>query len=580
MASYEAVVQAFLERLAVINHLFDGTPLREAEFQSITYKNTQRRRSLCLQHERVMIHTTYHKGQQQTSSYKDNILFSPTPFADPLLDYIVYVLPLRQVFLRQSSPNALLSPFLWEKNGKVWPDGKLSRCLENASARAQIPRLHLSNWRQMTVAIVKTKFAGDVGCFEVASDDEDGQQIEEDIRLLTKQRNHKTRTGNPAYANQTGATLGNVWDGLIHMGLRASTLWQDFWGVETVLRNRERVADRAGGQLEKRIAMDIYWPKKPWSSEALLGGLRKLLGDDRAVWKSAEQHQALIAIMSWKEQVVAVLPTGAGKSLLFMLPCTLPEAGITVLVVPLISLRLDLIRRLDALGINYLVWQPGERREAALILVTVEAASRADFLTFAQSLVAQQKLDRIVLDECHLTLTAARYRESMVDVGMIRSLRTQFVHTTATSPLSIQADFEEQNSLVRPTVIRAASNRPNIFYMVRKASALNGDLLEQSAAEVKDAWNQSSLFNPTLDKVLVYARTRGKAARLSVLLNCSMYTAESGTVEEKALALKRWTDSRHCPFLVATTALSEGFDYPHVRLVVNVDEHDSLIIFA
>ena len=38
--------------------------------------------------------------------------------------------------------------------------------------------------------------------------------------------------------------------------------------------------------------------------------------------------------MSWKEQVVAVLPTGAGKSLLLMLPCALPEAGITVLVVP------------------------------------------------------------------------------------------------------------------------------------------------------------------------------------------------------------------------------------------------------
>ena len=48
MASYEAAVQAFLERLAGINHIFDGTPLREGEFLSVTYKNTQRRRSIGL----------------------------------------------------------------------------------------------------------------------------------------------------------------------------------------------------------------------------------------------------------------------------------------------------------------------------------------------------------------------------------------------------------------------------------------------------------------------------------------------------------------------------------------------------
>jgi hypothetical protein len=35
----------------------------------------------------------------------------------------------------------------------------------------------------------------------------------------------------------------------------------------------------------------------------------------------------MVTIMSWTEQVVAVLPTGTGKSLLFVLPCTFPEAS-------------------------------------------------------------------------------------------------------------------------------------------------------------------------------------------------------------------------------------------------------------
>ncbi|KAK0302992.1 hypothetical protein LTR82_017701 [Friedmanniomyces endolithicus] len=58
--------------------------------------------------------------------------------------------------------------------------------------------------------------------------------------------------------------------------------------------------------------------------------------------------------MLWREQVVAILPTGAGKSMLFMLPCTLPDAGTNILIVPLVALRADLIRRVRELKINHL----------------------------------------------------------------------------------------------------------------------------------------------------------------------------------------------------------------------------------
>ena len=71
-------------------------------------------------------------------------------------------------------------------------------------------------------------------------------------------------------------------------------------------------------------------------------------------WKSPEQQQAIELIMSWKDQVVAILPTGAGKSMLFMLLCTLPDARISILMVPLISLRGDLIQQLTKLGIPHL----------------------------------------------------------------------------------------------------------------------------------------------------------------------------------------------------------------------------------
>ena len=55
----------------------------------------------------------------------------------------------------------------------------------------------------MTVNIVKTKFAADIRCFKVddLANDEDAEEIEADIRVITKQRNYSTRTVNRVYIN-------------------------------------------------------------------------------------------------------------------------------------------------------------------------------------------------------------------------------------------------------------------------------------------------------------------------------------------------------------------------------------------
>jgi superfamily II DNA helicase RecQ len=580
MAGYEATVQEFLKRLSVLIHISGGQPVRESEFFSMTYRNTQRRRSIIIRFDRVMVHVQYHKGQQQTGNYKENVRFLANPIAELLLDYIVYVLPLRERFLRQASPNALLSPYLWEKDGKVWPEGHLSRYLEEASIRACVPRLHVANWRQITVAIVKTKFASQIECFDPDDGDEDGEEMDPIIRSMTDQRNHKTQTVNRAYANQTGAVFSNLWDGKVRKGLQASTLWQDFWGVGTVLKRKKRGRVEQESRLVKRVAMGIYRPRKPWSTEALLVGVKKLYGNKEAGWKSIEQEQALTTIMSRTEQVVAILPTGAGKSLLFMLPCTLPDATTTILIVPLVSLHGDMLRRLREISIDHLEWHPGESREAALVLVSAEAASSKDFIKYARRLIADQKLDRIVIDECHLTVIAAEYRPSIVEFTAIRSLRTQFVYLTATLPPSMRAEFEERNYLHQPKIIRASSNRPNILYMVRKAESDRGSLLHQAAAEVEDAWMNSGLFDYSHDKIIIYVRTCKDADALAGLLHCSSYTAESGTPIEKKQRLDRWIQTPDTPYIVATTALAEGFDYPHVRFVMNVDAPESLVIFA
>ena len=80
----------------------------------------------------------------------------------------------------------------------------------------------------MTVAVVKTKFASDVLVFREDKEDGDAGEKDMDIRAMTRQRDHETRIMDRAYANQTRASFAGVWGGLVHIGVRAPTLWQDF----------------------------------------------------------------------------------------------------------------------------------------------------------------------------------------------------------------------------------------------------------------------------------------------------------------------------------------------------------------
>jgi hypothetical protein len=49
----------------------------------------------------------------------------------------------------------------------------------------------------------------------------------------------------------------------------------------------------------------------------------------------------------------------------------------------------------------------------------------------------------------------------------------------------MRAEFDKRNYLHHPKVIRASSNRPNIFYIVRKVDAYNGSLLKQAVSEAE-----------------------------------------------------------------------------------------------
>lgn len=62
------------------------------------------------------------------------------------------------------------------------------------------------------------------------------------------------------------------------------------------------------------------------------------------------------AILQRETTLVVVLPTGGGKSLLFMVPACLPDPGVTIVVVPFLALLNDLSDCLEKAGIDHIEW--------------------------------------------------------------------------------------------------------------------------------------------------------------------------------------------------------------------------------
>jgi superfamily II DNA helicase RecQ len=310
-----------------------------------------------------------------------------------------------------------------------------------------------------------------------------------------------------------------------------------------------------------------------YSEADLLTVARKLYNSPDLQLRVPGQRQALLAVMGTQhaEQVVAVLATGSGETLIPMVGASVADARTTILVLPMVALRGDMLRRCLLAGIQPLTWTSGLNQSASLVVVSAEDVCTSDFLDYAHALVRRQALDRIIVDEGHLTITANDYRRWMAQLWWyMRQVRTQTVWLTATLPPVMQAEFIRYNKLVQPQIIRESTNRPHIQYRVRSEAGA-GSLVQKAADLIRSSWPRGEIFDHGRDKIVVYCRRPDEARELGELLRCPTYTSESGSEEEKGAIIARWLGDPLLPVIAANRALGVGFDYPHVRWVVHVN---------
>ncbi|ELR07740.1 hypothetical protein GMDG_08537 [Pseudogymnoascus destructans 20631-21] len=349
IAVYEGYVQQFLKQLLVLCHITAGQPLREPELLSITWCNTARMRHVYIWEKLVLIYTQYHKGQQQSGLYKDNVRFLPRAIGDMLLDYIAYVIPLQQIFLRQQQPKALISPYLWAKTGGVWSDGAVTACLRRACARADIPSLHTANWCQMSMSICKEKFGGgDRASFDLEGDAGDDEESE--LMAMAEQSNHSYRTFNQAYAGSSTLTM-NV---LLHRAYKASSSWHSFFRFDRILDGKR---PRGMSEVLSLRVMDAAKhsqarPRKAYSESDLLDAARKLYSAPDLQFRAGQRRGLVAMMVKPVEQLVLILGTGSGKTLVFLVGTAVAEDRTTILVIPAVALRGDMVSRCREVGIQ------------------------------------------------------------------------------------------------------------------------------------------------------------------------------------------------------------------------------------
>ncbi len=292
-----------------------------------------------------------------------------------------------------------------------------------------------------------------------------------------------------------------------------------------------------------------------------------MLEEPQAIFRGRQQ-EVLLAVVRGVTPVLYIDATGIGKTLIAQLPAFCSTGGVTVIIVPLIALRDDLVDRCRTRKIPATSWSSKARVTAAsrILVTTAESACTKAFDELLRRLSLRDELDRVLIDECHTMLdSTAEFRPKMQEVGFrIASIGTQLIFLSATlSPYDEGPLFD----LVRIpasafTIFRGRTTRPNIEYSAREVA---------TAADEDDAAAREALQVATTltsnEKVLVYCRTIARGATIASKVTCPLYHSKVGSEAQKTSILESWRTAGG--IIVSTNALGLGLDIPDVRLVIH-----------
>ena len=272
--------------------------------------------------------------------------------------------------------------------------------------------------------------------------------------------------------------------------------------------------------------------------------------------------------------VLAIMPTGGGKSICFQVPGLMTE-GLTLVVTPLIALMKDQVQTLCDRGIKALSVHAGMTRQEVDLALNNAAYGDCKFLYLSperistslfQSYIDVLNVSRIVVDEAHcISQWGYDFRPDYLKIGELRKrIDAPVLALTATATLSVAQDIMERLEFKEKLLIKTGFERPNLTYVARHCEDKNSQLL--------------NICNGVPGSGIIYARNRRKCEEISSFLSSEGISAMfyhaglGGSARAERQTLWKKGEIR---VMVCTNAFGMGIDKPDVRFVAHYDLPES-----
>jgi len=307
------------------------------------------------------------------------------------------------------------------------------------------------------------------------------------------------------------------------------------------------------------------------------------------------QKSAVLHALQPAKDLFVLLPTGGGKSLLFMLPAFIMPDKLCVVVVPLVSLQQDLIHRCARKGITAARFADfANTAGVRIVLVSAEQLVLPSYTAFIRTAAATQSLHAIFIDEAHLVLLWKHFRPALGDVReFIRphDVTVPIIAMTATCPPPLVHSMSHACGMRNWQVLRSPTTRANIRYSVREVPAskmlLAAAQLIGTIATTTTESNDTAAPHPSSIRLIVYIQNKLRCNAVEHVLSlicpdiqCLLYHADLSDVQ-RTKALQQW-QAEHATklrLMVATSAFGCGIDVPSVRCVVHLGLPTTVIDF-